>query len=88
MLGLRPAHPEHVVEEQVGGVVGGQALELEVGAVQHHLPQAADLGIHWNMALALVGLLVSYLMPVGYLYGRRLAMLPTWTWIFRAMRAR
>jgi hypothetical protein len=46
VLGLRPAHPEHVVEEQVGGVVGGQALELEAGAVQHHLPQAADLGIH------------------------------------------
>ena len=46
VLGLRPAHPEHVVEEQVGGVVGRQPLELQVRTVQYHLPQAADLGIH------------------------------------------
>jgi len=46
VLGLGPGHPEHVVEEQVGGVVGGQALELQVRAVQYHLPQVADLGIN------------------------------------------
>ena len=46
VLLLRPAHPEHVVEEQVGGVVGGQPLEFQARAVQYHLPQAADFGIH------------------------------------------
>ena len=46
VLLLRPAHPEHVVEEQVGGVVGGQALEFQAGAVQYHLPEAANFGIH------------------------------------------
>ena len=45
VLLLRPAHPENAVEEQVGGVVRGQPLELQVRAVQYHLPQAADLGI-------------------------------------------
>ena len=45
VLGLCAAYPEHVVEEQVGSVIGGQALEFEVRSVQHHLPQAADLGI-------------------------------------------
>src|SRR5215472_6528276 len=46
VLGLRPADPEHVVEQQVGGVVRGQPLELQVGAVQDDLPQPADLGVH------------------------------------------
>jgi hypothetical protein len=46
VLVLRPADPEHVVEQQVGRVVGGQALELEAGTVQDDLPQPADLGIH------------------------------------------
>ena len=46
MLGLGPAHPQHVVEEQIGGVVRGEPLEFQVGPVQDHLPQAADLGIH------------------------------------------
>ena len=46
VLGLRAAHPEHVVEEQVGGVVRSQALEFKVRAVQDHLSQAADFGIH------------------------------------------
>jgi hypothetical protein len=46
VLGLRPAHPEHVVEEQVGGVVRGQSLEFQVRAVQYYLPQAADFGIY------------------------------------------
>ena len=46
VLGLRPADPEHAVEQQVGGVVRGQALEFQVGAVQDHLPQPADLGVH------------------------------------------
>jgi hypothetical protein len=45
VLLLRPAHPQHVVQQQVGGVARGQALELQVRAVQDHLPQAADLGI-------------------------------------------
>ena len=45
VLGLGPAYPQHVVEQQVGDVVRGQALELQVGAVQDHLPQAADLRI-------------------------------------------
>jgi hypothetical protein len=45
VLGLGPAHPQHVVEQQVGDVVGSQPLELQIGAVQDHLPQAADLGI-------------------------------------------
>ena len=46
VLGLRPADPEHIVEEQVGGVVRGQSLEFQVRAVQDHLPQSADLGVH------------------------------------------
>ena len=46
VLSLGPAHPEHVVEEQVGGVVRGEALKFQIRAVQYHLPQAADLGIH------------------------------------------
>ena len=46
VLGLGPAHPEHVVEEQVRGVVRSQPLEFQVRAVQYHLPKAADLGIH------------------------------------------
>ena len=46
VLGLRSGHPEHIVEEQVGGVLGRQPLELKVRTVQYHLPQAADLGIH------------------------------------------
>ena len=37
VLGLGPAHPQHVIEEQVGGVVGSQPLEFQVRAVQHHL---------------------------------------------------
>jgi hypothetical protein len=45
VLRLGPAHPQHVVEQQVGDVVRGQALELQVGTVQDHLPQAADLRI-------------------------------------------
>jgi len=55
VLGLRPAHPEHVVEEQVGGVIGGQALEFQVGAVQYHLPQAADFGIHVQHGIPVLG---------------------------------
>jgi hypothetical protein len=43
VLGLRARHPEHVVEEQVRGVVWGQALEFQVRTVQYDLPQAADL---------------------------------------------
>jgi hypothetical protein len=46
VLGLRARHPEHVVEEQVRGVVRRQALEFQVRTVQYDLPQAADLGIH------------------------------------------
>jgi len=46
VLGLRPAHPQHVIEQQVGGVVRSQALEFEAWAVQDHLPQAADLRVH------------------------------------------
>lgn len=46
MLGLSPAHPQHIVEEQVGDIVRGQPLKFQIGAVQHHLPQAADLRIH------------------------------------------
>ena len=38
VLLLRPAHPEHVVEEQVGRVVRGEPLELQAGPVQDHLP--------------------------------------------------
>src|SRR5215467_7869390 len=46
VLGLRPAHPEHVIEQQIGCIVRGEALEFQVRAVQYDLPQAADLGIH------------------------------------------
>ena len=46
VLGLRLGHPEHVVEQQVGGVVRGQPLQLEVRPVQDDLAQQADLGVH------------------------------------------
>ena len=64
VLGLCPAHPEHVVEEQVGGVLGRQPLKFEVRTVQYHLPQAADLRIHVEHGTPGSGriLLVSYLM--------------------------
>jgi len=45
VLLARPLHPEHVVEEEVGTVRRGEALELEIGTVEHHLAQAPDLGI-------------------------------------------
>ena len=38
-------HPQHVVEQQVGAVRRRQPLELEIGTVQHHLPQPPHLGI-------------------------------------------
>ena len=46
VLGLRLGHPEHVVEQQVGGVIRGQPLQLELGPVQDDLAQPADLGIY------------------------------------------
>ena len=47
-----PLHPQHVVEQQVGAVRRGQALELEVGPVQHHLPQPPDLGVDVEASVA------------------------------------
>jgi hypothetical protein len=38
MLLLRPAHPQHVVEEQIRRVVRGEPLEFQAGPVQDHLP--------------------------------------------------
>jgi len=62
VLGLRPADPEHVVEQQVGGVVRGQPLEFQVRAMQDHLPQAADLGVHveHDAPFAMGAVLCSY----------------------------
>jgi hypothetical protein len=67
VLGLGTRHPQHVVEEQVGGVVRGEALEFQSGAVQDHLPQAAHLGIHVEHRHSRsAGVLpVSYLMSPG-----------------------
>jgi hypothetical protein len=42
VLRLRLGHPEHVVEQQLGGVVRGEALQLQAGAVQDDLAQAAN----------------------------------------------
>ena len=41
VLVLGPLHPEHVVEEQVVMIGGRQALETELRAVDHDLPQLA-----------------------------------------------
>ena len=43
VLGLRLGHPQHVVEEQLGGVLRGEPLQLQAGPVQDDLVQAADL---------------------------------------------
>ena len=45
MLLARPLRPQHVVEEQVGGVRRGQPAQLEARPVDDDLPQAADLGV-------------------------------------------
>ena len=45
VLSLGPAHPQHVVEQQIGDIVRSKSLELKIGAVQDHLPQAANLRI-------------------------------------------
>jgi len=43
VLLLRPRHPRQAVEEQVGVVAGGQALELRTGPVQQDGPERTDL---------------------------------------------
>ena len=37
MLGLGPRHPQHVVEQQLGGVGRGQAGVFQARPVHHHL---------------------------------------------------
>ena len=46
VLLARPLRPEHVVEQQLRGVAGREAFELEARTVQDHLPQRAHLGVH------------------------------------------
>ena len=66
VLGLRLGDPQHVVEQQVGGVVRGQPLQLQVGAVQDDLAQLADLRVDTEHGgLPAVCLPVCYLMPSG-----------------------
>ena len=50
VLVLRPLDPQHVVEQQVVVVRRRQALQAEVRAVDHHLAQLADLGMHTELA--------------------------------------
>ena len=45
MLLAGAAHPQHVVEQQFVVVAGRQPRQLEVGPVNHHLAQLADLGM-------------------------------------------
>ncbi|CAM5600341.1 hypothetical protein SGLAM104S_03832 [Streptomyces glaucescens] len=45
VLGARPAHPEHVVEEQGVLVAGGEALQLQVRSVQDDAAEPARLGV-------------------------------------------
>jgi hypothetical protein len=42
VLGLRLGDPEHVVEQQLGGIVRGEPLQLEARAMQDDLAQAAN----------------------------------------------
>jgi hypothetical protein len=43
VLVLGALHPEHVVEEKVVVVRGGQPLKTQLGTVHHHLPQSSHL---------------------------------------------
>ncbi len=45
VLLARSPDPQHVVEQELVVVVGGQALELEIRPVDHHPSQLADLGM-------------------------------------------
>ncbi len=50
VLVLRPLDPQHVVEQQLIMIRRRQPLEAEVRAVDHHLAQLADLGMHTELA--------------------------------------
>ncbi len=39
-------HPEHVVEEQLVVIGGGQTLEAEIRAMDHHLAEFSDFGMN------------------------------------------
>ena len=43
--GARPAHPQHVVEEQGVLVAGGEPLQLQIGPVQDDAAQPPGLGV-------------------------------------------
>jgi hypothetical protein len=45
VLGARPAHPEHVVEEQRVLVAGGEPFELEIRPVKDDAAQPPGLGV-------------------------------------------
>jgi hypothetical protein len=45
VLGARPAHPEHVIEEQGVLVAGGEPFELEIRPVKDDAAQPPGLGV-------------------------------------------
>ena len=46
VLQLGPVGPQHAVEQQFAGVIRGEPLQLQLGTVQHDLPEPADLRIN------------------------------------------
>ena len=46
VLVLGALHPEHVVEEQLVVVGGGEALQAQVRSVDHHLAELSHLRVH------------------------------------------
>ena len=48
LLGLM--HPDHVVEQQIVAVAGGEAQMGEPGPADHHRPQLADLRVNAELS--------------------------------------